>query len=302
MILCIIVLLCLCSYLVTYLLLLKKSIRKLAEDFKSSKENTEGEQHVLINLFDNDLEHLAEQMNESIENYYIERYVHDQSIQSIRQEITNLSHDLRTPLTSILGYIEFIQADNLTEDQLSSLTTIKQRGFQLNHLINQLYEYTRLESKDIILNFEQIDLYRVLREHLLSYYHDFAQHSITLDLQLPSQNQPIWITADLNCLERVLSNLTSNAIKYSGGNTLVTLRNDHKQAILTYRTLRQDLSQYDIAHLFDRFYKQDTSRTNTRSSGLGLTITRLYAEKMNGKMEARGDSEYLYISCSFQHS
>jgi signal transduction histidine kinase len=284
-----------------HLLLLKKAIRKLTKDYKCSKENIQGEQHVLIGLYDNDLELLAEQLNKSLENHFIEKYNHNQSVQSIKQEITNLSHDLRTPLTSILGYIDFVKSDNLTQEQVAALGTIKQRALQLNHLIDQLYEYTRLENDEISLHLEQIDLYKILREHLLSYYYDFAHHDIVLDLQLPPENQPVWITGDIKSIERVLSNLTSNAIKYSGGNTLVALKAENNQVVLTYRTARQELSHYDILHLFDKFYKQDIARSNTKSSGLGLTISKLYIEKMKGKMEALGDDEYLYISCSFQN-
>lgn len=287
---------CLCSYLTTRLFLMKKNIRKLTSDFIEAKENLEGEQHVQLSSPDKELEILAAQLNECIEVYFTEQYIHKKAIKEIRNEITNLSHDLRTPITSILGYLDFIIEENLTVEQSESLAIIKRRANDLNCLIEQLYEYVRLENEDYNIELEKIDINKILKEHLLSFYMEFEREAIELELQLPKEEGPVWILGNFNCLTRVLTNLTTNTIKYGEGDVLVSLRCTKIEVMITYRSYRGTLTEYDIMHLFERFYKKDTVRGVARSSGLGLTIAKLYIELMKGKMDARGDDKYLYIA------
>lgn len=290
-------LICLCSYFALRLFTVKRSIHRLTGDFKEARENLAGEQHVQVASPDKELELLAEQLNHYIEAYHTLKYSHEKSVQSIRDEITNLSHDLRTPLTSILGYLDFLNEENLTEEQEESLMVIKRRAYNLNGLIEQLYEYARLKNGDSAVRSEQIDLFKTLKEHLLSFYTEFEQKNINLELQFPKDERPIWIQGDQNYMNRVLINLTSNTIKYSGGEALISLTCVEHRVNITYRSFRGTQTDYDIMHMFDRFYKKDNARRVTESSGLGLTIAKLYLERMNGSIEARGDETYLYITC-----
>lgn len=293
----IIVLSCLCSYFALHLFVLRKSVRRLTKDFKEASENIEAEQHVHITSPSRELELLAVQLNDNMVRYFKQRYSYEKAMKAIRNEITNLSHDLRTPITSILGYLDFIEGENLPEDQIESLEIVKRRSNDLNNLVEQLYEYARLESEDCMIKAEKIDLYKTLNEHLLSFYPEFEHEGISLELQLPNREKPIWVIGDLNCLDRVFTNLTSNAIKYSKGSVFISLKCEKNLVHITYRTFRGELTEYDISHLFDRFYKKDKTRGRTKSSGLGLTIAKIYIEQMKGRIEAWGDKDYLYVSC-----
>ncbi len=283
-------------YLIIKLLILKKSLQKLSKEYERAISNLEGEQHIQIAAPDRALENLAVQMNKGIETYFHAQYSYEQLVENIRNEIMGLSHDLRTPITSIIGYLTFIDTSAFTFEQLEAFEVIERRTNDLNTLIEQLYEYVRVEKNELTLHYEQVDLYQMLKEHLLSFYLEFEKRGIELTLEFPKKEGPIYINADNQALLRVLSNLTSNTLKYCHGQAAVILQVKKEHAVVTYKTPKANLTDYDIAHLFERFYKKDGSRGASQSSGLGLTIAKLLIEQMNGEMEALGDDEFLYLS------
>ena len=291
----------LCIILGLHLFSLRRGIQYLRKDFHEIKESRQAERHLNLSVPDGELERLAVEINEYIACYYQELENLRNNSEEIRKEITHISHDLRTPLTSILGYMELLYDDNMTDEQKEIYEVIRRRSYQLSDLVEQLYEYARLGNQEFYYDMERLDLYRILKEHLLSFYPEFEQNNIDFEPIFPQTLEPLWIRADRKCLERVLSNLTSNTIKYSGGEAKVILKKEKKSICMTYQTKRGDLSEYDIAHMFDRFYTKDGRQHAKQSSGLGLAITRLFVEQMGGNIEACADQEYLYINCRFSH-
>lgn len=296
MIFLIIVLLLLNIYLALRLFIVKKSIKELLKDFSDVIKNKEAEQHVQILAPDTDIEKLAGKMNEYVSYHFETSYEHQRKLKEVENEITNLSHDLRTPLTSILGYLDVMSTDNLSKDQKECIDIVKRRGRNLNDLIRQLYEYARAQNEEYFLDMQKLDIYRTIREYLLGYYFDFEKNNIDFKLTMPENPAPIYIMADKKRLNRVLTNLTSNAVKYCGGRLEVILNKEK----LIYKTLRGDLTDNDIEHLFDRFYMKDEKRRDIIGSGLGLTITKLFVEQMGGRVCSYGDDVYLYIECIFK--
>lgn len=276
---------------------MKQNIHILIKDFKEAKANTEGEQHVCITSPNRDVEQLAYMLNEYIAEYFAEQSAHKRAVKAIRDEITNLSHDLRTPLTSILGYMEYLEDGELSKEQQEALEVIKRRSYYLNQLIEDLYEYARLENNEYVMDLQKMDIYKLLKEHLLGFYAEFEQSGIDLELALPKESKPIWINGDIKCVERVLHNLSANAIKYSGGKLKVSLEHEGKYVKFTYQTLRGELTEYDITHLLDRFYKKELNRG--KGTGLGLTIAKRYTEQMGGSVEIYGGETYLYMTFYF---
>ena len=286
-------------YLFIHLILLKKSIKDLKNDFISIKDIKEVERYLTINFPDKNLEELAMEINDYIDSYFKNNYQLKNTIREVRGEITHISHDLRTPLTSILGYLELFNEEELTNEQKEIISVVKRRSLGLKDLIEQLYEYTRLENKEYNIKIEKIDLYKVLQEHILEFYMEFEKKNIDFKLNMSKEAKPIWINGDIKCIKRILTNLTNNALKYTNGEAEVNLKVKGNIVSFTYITTRGSLTDYDIKHIFDRFYKKDLSRSVTNSSGLGLTITRIFTERMGGNIYAYGDDEYLYIVCSF---
>lgn len=301
MIFVILILCILCIILGLHLFSLKRGIRNLRKDFHEIKENRRAERHLNLSIPDRELELLAVEINEYIACYYQEIENLKNNSKEIRREITHISHDLRTPLTSILGYMELLYDEHMTVEQKESYQVIHRRCYQLSDLVEQLYDYARLGNQEFYYEMERLDLYRILQEHLLSFYPEFERKDIELEPVFPQTVKPLWIKGDGKCLERVLTNLTSNTLKYSEGEAKVILKEEKKYICLTYQTKRGDLSEYDIAHMFDRFYTKEGKQNTRQSSGLGLAITRLFVEQMGGSIEAHGDQEYLHICCRFSH-
>lgn len=296
----VIVLVLICVYLFIRLLLVKKAIREMIKDFTEIKKNRECVRHLQLKHSQKDLEHLAYEINEYVSSYFDNIAESKENIREIRGEITNLSHDLRTPLTSILGYLDLLDKEKMSIEEKEILSVIKRRSKGLNDLIEQLYDYTRLENNEYKLNIEKIDLYKIVQEHLLEYYMEFQDKNINFQLVMPKEAKPIWINADYKSMIRILTNLTTNALKYTNGEAKVILKCKKDEVNITYVTTRGELTDYDINHIFDRFYKKDLSRHTSTSSGLGLTITRLFTERMGGKIYAYGDEVFLYIVCNFK--
>lgn len=281
---------------------LKKGIESLERDFCEIKKETKKEDHAQRNITiavpDKSLEKLGFEINDYINQYYQDVAMQKKNVQSLKYEITNLSHDLRTPLTSILGYINLLEDENLTSNQKELYEIIVRKGNQLNELIEQLYEYARLENCDYVYHMEKIDFSRFVKEYLLDSYSEFEANEVTLELDYPKE-EVVFVEADRIVLRRILINLTSNALKYAKGYAKVSIQKKGKWIEMTYVTDRGNLSEYDIIHLFDRYYRQEKAKATRKGSGLGLTITKMFIEQMHGTILAQADERNLFISCSF---
>ncbi len=280
--------------------LLKRGIKKVSAEFHNSIQNKLGEQHVFCPVPDRQLEKLCAECNQYIREYHKDKYAYKKEVSDIRREITNLSHDLRTPITSILGYVEWMMDNAQFQEQKEDLEVVKRKAVDLNMLIEQLYEFVRLESMELQIDASPVDLYKLFKEHLLNFYPDFEAKGIDLIVNLPKKEEPLWIQGDQNGLLRVFMNLTANTVKYCNGYSYISLLKDKENntVCLTYQTSRKNLSNYDVQHMFDRFYQKDEARSSA-SSGLGLTIAKLYVEQMKGIISARTDDKDLYITLSF---
>lgn len=281
---------------------LKKGIESFEKDFceikKENKKDDHAQRNITIAVPDKSLEKLAFEINDYINQYYQDVAMQKKNVLSLKYEITNLSHDLRTPLTSILGYINLLEDENLTANQKELYEIIVKKGKQLNELIEQLYEYARLENCDYVFQMERIDFGRFVKEYLLDSYSEFEVNEVALELDYP-KDEVFFINSDPIVLRRILTNLTSNALKYAKGYAKVSIQKKGKWVEMTYITDRGNLSEYDIIHLFDRYYREEKVKSKTKGSGLGLTITKMFIEQMHGTILAQGDERNLFISCSF---
>lgn len=263
---------------------LHQAIDKLTGELREMNQEVPAHRHLQVPVPDRHLERLTEEINCWLTQIFSRSYDQKKREQDIRQEITNISHDLRTPLTSILGYLELIEEETLTQEQSEYLEIVQKRSRHLNMLTAQLYEYARLEAKELPLHTEPIDLTAVFKEHLLSFYQEFENRGLALTPCLPETS--VIISADKDALERVLHNLTSNMLRYGFGNARIALEGNQTQAVITYVNQTSGLTEEDVSHLFDPFYTADQARTSRRS-GLGMTVAKLLAEQMGGSIEAQ---------------
>lgn len=263
---------------------LSKNIKDSTIELKEICKNTEINRSLKYFSHDKNFENLLILINDYLEEAQRNKIKYIRREREIRKEIENISHDLRTPLTSILGYIELLNDKNITDEEKDEyLAIIKRRSYGLYKLVEVFYDLSRLEANEYKFNMEKIDVNKELREQILLFYNDFENKNIDVEINL--LNEEVFIEADKTALERVFTNLFQNSVKYCKGELKVSLEKIKDKVKITLINSSDELTESDVERLFDRFYIKDTARSSS-SSGLGLTITKLLIEKMNGEIKA----------------
>ena len=208
----------------------------------------------------------------------------------LKEAITNISHDLRTPLTAICGYLELLEAEEMTDNTRRYVEQIANRTESLKALTEELFRYSVISSVSD-LTYEKVNVGRVLEDTLISFYGAFEQKNITPNISLP--DGVIVRSLDKSALSRIFGNIISNALKYSDGDFSVTMTEDGE---ITFSNIASELSSVEVGKLFDRFYTVDSAR---KSTGLGLSIAKLLTERMGGCISADYKGTTLSISIFF---
>lgn len=233
------------------------------------------------------LQELSGNLNRLIDNFQntFERvkYLED----SRKQMISNISHDLRTPLTSLLGYIDMLQnEEDLTPEEVDNyLEIVRNKGEHLSRLLQDFFEFSKLEAQDTLVKFNKVDIKARVEEIVLNFYQDFVNAGITPEISMP--DQPVYVWGDDNSIERVLSNLLSNALKYGKDGKVIglNLKEDEDKVLLEVWDRGKGIKEEDLPHIFDRLYTGESSRNEKmRGSGLGLTIAQKLIEQINGEI------------------
>ncbi|WOO37228.1 HAMP domain-containing sensor histidine kinase [Anaerocolumna sp. AGMB13020] len=238
------------------------------------------------------LEKLFFQINTIYTARQKERIAYQLNETKIRQEIENISHDLRTPLTSILGYLDLVQDSASPKEQEEYLGIIRNRARLLQGFIENFYEISRLEANDYPLEPEVIKVKGMLTDTIVAYYHEFEKKHMEVSVELGEKDT--FIIADRIQFGRVLNNLIQNALKYGDEKFILKQYIRENQCVIKFINDKKELTENELKNIFERFYTGDQSRSN-QSTGLGLTITKLLVEKMKGSIEARFEGEYFVV-------
>ncbi|MDQ0207479.1 sensor histidine kinase [Alkalicoccobacillus murimartini] len=235
---------------------------------------------------------LARQVNQLVEK--LEKTVYEERVaeQSKTELITNVSHDLRTPLTSIMGYLDLIERDQYKDEvTLRYYTDIAyEKTKQMNTMVNDLFEYIRTNNPKLILNKAHIDLKEVINQLASHFYLQMNDAKLNLRLHLPDEE--VKQLVDGEKLSRVFENIISNAIKYGSDAPFIdlTLSCDSKGSVIEVRNYGEPIAQSELPFIFERFYRVDQSRSkDTGGSGLGLAIAKNIVELHGGSIRVTSD-------------
>lgn len=284
-------------YFSTRFFLLSRSINNVTKDFKYISKNVNSNRKLKLNYPEKHLEQLLLEINKYLEDTQIYKQKYIKREEEIRKEIENISHDLRTPLTSIRGYLELIKDEDIPDKEKKEyIYIIEKRAKVLQNLIQDFYDLSRLENNDYNFSMEIIDINKELKEQILMFYNDFDKNNIDVDIKL--KETPILVYLDKNAIERVFHNLIQNATKYSKSKFCMLLNSKNGEIIIEFKNDVQDMNRQDLDLLFNRFYMKDSSRSKD-SSGLGLTITKFLIESMNGKIDIELDNEWITFRIKF---
>lgn len=215
---------------------------------------------------------------------------------NFRQSIINISHDLRTPLTTASGYIQMLQRDVTEEERKAYLDIILERQNMVKMLLEQLFEYVRIESGEIVYEKELIDARKIFIDTIAMYYDDFNNKNQEPAIILPENK--CMILGDINGVQRIFSNIIFNALLHGKGDYVFEIKEESDGYIFSFSNISQPLSSEDLDNMFERFYTKDKSR-NKKTTGLGLSIAKEITTRLGGKIESYYSNERLTISIFF---
>lgn len=210
------------------------------------------------------------------------KIAYENSKLSMMRMISNMSHDLKTPLTTLKGYVEMLKikfnADNM-------VINIDSRINEILELINNFFDLAKLESGDKILRTNKINLCEICRKNMFVFYNTIQKEGIDVNINIPEE--PIYYNGDEEAMNRVLKNLIDNAIKYGGGGKYlgIVVGKNSDNVYIEIEDHGKGILEKDKEKVFERLYTLEDSRSKQyQGSGLGLTITKELIEKMNGKI------------------
>ena len=268
---------------------LRKSARQLREGMARQLER-ETNTLLAVSSGDREMRALADALNGQLAQLRAERQRYQHGDLELKEAITNISHDLRTPLTAIVGYLALLEGEEKSEAVERYLSQISNRTQVLHQLSEELFAYALLTAPQP-LHPQRVDLRGLVEEALLSYCGAMEQRGMEPTIQLPAGR--VERNLDPTAAGRVLSNIISNALKYSAGDFAVTMTPD---GVITFANSAPDLNPVLVQRLFDRFFTVETAR---HSTGLGLSIAKLLTQQMEGTLEAKYQEGQLVITLSF---
>ena len=285
MVLLVFMILCvLAAYSCTRYMLLKKAVKDSAKELHEISQDLEQNRIVKLPSPHSDMEGLLVEINANLEDIRRTRVKYEEKEHTLQKRIENISHDLRTPLTSILGFLDLIDENSLSNEDRESLTVVKRKARTLKKLIAQFYDLSRLTAGDYPMKLVGTDICRQLRETVLDSYQELRRKSLEVHLDIPEN--AVFVLADEEALERIFLNLLQNAGRYAQNELRICIREDEKEVSVFMENDTECLNADEVDALFDRFYTADSSRSEG-STGLGLPIAKYLAQEMGGKLSAR---------------
>lgn len=290
-----------CLIALWYIWGFKRELCRIKQELVYSRERGYNRQ-LTISLFDRDLEALAAEMNRNLDYQKQLKYEAEQSEKQLRQSISDIAHDLRTPLTVIRGNLQMLaQREVLSEKAGANLKTCQDKCDVLKGMVDDFFEMSVLESDSASAELLPVNITNLLMQFIVDHEAVIREHNLTPDVRLPQKS--VFVLADAQMVTRMLSNLLGNVLKYARDTFTIELDIDRAaeensdacpECRITFsnRIIEQDA--LEPAHLFDRTYQGGRART-AAGAGLGLYIVRLLAEKQGARVFAEKQDDRLSI-------
>lgn len=263
---------------------LRLGIRNAGKQFKTLKDLADTNLRIHQSVPNKDLENFLLDLNMELDEKQKLRISYEAKEHKLRREIANISHDLRTPLTSIVGYLELMDDPDTTPgEQKLYVEIVRKRAKVLQSLITSFYDLSLIDSRDYQLSPKPLNVYEILCEVVLAFYEDFEKKKIEVQMDL-DENIPL-LNLDSNALVRIFTNLTQNALKYSKSCVSVHLNLTDNKVVIIFSNDTDLISADESPRVFDRTYVSDRARSHT-NTGLGLNIAKALTLKSGGTMRS----------------
>ena len=277
-------------FLAVKLYLLKKTAREITVSFEEviNKDTNTG---IRISGRDKDMRELTDSINKQLIELRKQYLQYNLGNSELKNAITNMSHDIRTPLTAIYGYLDMIENTDDPEKKSKYISIIRERTEIMKQLTEELFQYSMVVSDDKELELEDVFVNQVLEESISSFYPALTEKNIVPDINICSEK--IYRRLNKQALSRIFANLLNNAVKYSDGDIKIKLLPTGE---MVFENTAKALSSVKTEQLFDRFF---TVKTSSNSTGLGLSIAKNLVERMNGNITADYKDNMLKINIWF---
>lgn len=261
-----------------------KQIQRKLHDITSNSTN----EKVLLFTDDKELIALVNELNQLLDVNLNALANYKKSEQSIKKMISNISHDLKTPLTVVLGYIEMIQLDSEMNEEEKSLllSKVHKKTIEVIDLIHNFFDLAKLEAEDKHISMTRVHMNEICRKNILDYYDVLTAKGFTVHIEIP--DSPIYALGNLEVIDRILNNLISNAIQHGkDGRTIgLSLRNEEELVYVDIWDRGKGINEMYKDRVFERMYTLEDSRNKFyQGSGLGLTITKRLVENLGGSIQ-----------------
>ena len=259
---------------------IQKKIQKISEKLKEITD-TNSSERVMVFTENKELMELAAQINRLLENHLKVKADYCRSEIASKKMLSNISHDIKTPMTVILGYLEIMRINGTSTDEM--LGKIEQKAENVMELINQFFTLAKLESGDMDIELSRIDVCEVCRESILDFYGILTNKNFQVDIDIPETS--VYVHGNKEAIQRILFNLISNVIRYGAdGKYLgISLRTDKNAVFIDVIDKGKGIDKNFAASVFDRLFTMEDSRNrNIQGNGLGLTISKNLELQLGG--------------------
>lgn len=255
-------------------------LRAISDKLKEIIEKDSDEQ-ITVFTENKDLMELAAQINALLEKYLRTKADYRRSEITSKKMLSNISHDIKTPMTVILGYLEIMQLSETLSDEM--LKKVERKAQSVMELINQFFTLSKIESGDMDIELYRVDICEICRESVLDFYELLSNKKLYVKVDMPET--PIYIQGNKEALQRILFNLISNVIRYGAdGKYLgISLRDDDRNVYVDVTDKGKGIDRAFADSIFDRLFTMEDSRNrNIQGNGLGLTIAKNLAQRLGG--------------------
>lgn len=294
-------LLLLVIYLIVHLAVMKREMKKIRNELKQTRKRGYDRQ-ITVTLIDKDFSLMTSEINKNLDFQKQLKLESEKAERRLKQSISNIAHDLRTPLTVVKGNLQMLEKNKgLTRQSEEYLRLAIEKTDALRMMIDDFFELSVLESDNVPVEIKEIDITETVMQFLISHESVIRNNGLTPKFDFPEKS--IFVCADEEYLQRIFSNLMNNIVKYATDSFLVSLKNwqeDGKEiCTISFANEIDEGGHIDVEYLFDRTYRGDKAR-HGQGAGLGLYIVKLLVQKQGAEVWAKIEGNMLYITIMFQ--
>ena len=288
--LCLILITLILIFLVIKIYVLKKSFKEITNSLDDIL-NVDTNNVITVSSNDKDIKNLTNNLNKELKELRKQRIKYENKNQELKETITNISHDMRTPLTAIMGYVDLIKNEKEKDIKLEYVEIIERKTDELKNLTDNLFDFSKAVDIKENINKEKCNLNEMLEESLIEFYSIFKSKGIEPKINICKEN--VYRNVDKILIKRIFENILSNICKYSEGDFKVSLNSKGK---IVFTNKASNLDIVSIEKIFDRYYTVENAR---KGVGIGLSIVKELIRLNNGKIFAKYKNDYLSIIIKF---